>query len=347
MKTKDDFLNFYHASYRNYLFKLYHNEIHEYQKKLIKIVIKEFLMVIFLLFILFVWYMKYWDFSFLLVIFFLISFLALTVINIKYLFDMASDTKYEINYLIYKDLLGFISNNDYYECRNNQLSKEDFSRMNLFNLSILNYQGDNFAASSYLGKRFLFCDTTLYDLVERIKTDHYYDERSHIEYITDYHYHDKIDIFKGLYYETTINRDNNEYIYLIPNNIKDKFIRNNIDYYISYKGVKVELENLDFSEKYSVYSLDETKSRYVLSLTFMEKINLLDNFISNKKYLVFMPNGRVSIFIENLMIEDFFHQKFSLRQKELSQKYVVNYFEKVLKLFQISDILEDVNTFGK
>ena len=212
-------------------------------------------------------------------------------------------------------------------------------------MNYLKYTGNNFTAAEYKNKRLVMCDVWLYDLIERIKTDSYYSKQDNIIYITNYHYHDRVDIFKGLYYETSINRDNNRYIYMIPNNFNDKFIQKNIYHYISYSGTEIELENLEFSEKYSVFSFDEIKSRYILSLTLMEKINELDKLIKNKKYFVFKPDGRVGIFIDGFQLDDLFNQTIDL-SKEVPKNHILNIFNTVNKLFDISQILEDLNLYS-
>ena len=242
------------------------------------------------------------------------------------------------------NILKYLTNDNYQYYNTVSISEKDFNRLNLFNLDYLRYSGTNLTAATYNNKIFAMCDVYLYDLVERIKTDSYYSKAENTIYYINYHYKDTVDIFKGLYYETTINRDNNKYIYMIPNNIHDKFVNKNIYHYISYKGVKVELENLDFSERYSVYSIDEIKSRYVLSLTLMEKINKLDKIIKNKKYFVFKPDGRVGIFIDNLRIDDILLTEFKLKSN-ITNEHLAKLFQKTKKLFDISMLLEDINSY--
>lgn len=269
---------------------------------------------------------------------------GLIILNIRLLNKEKRFSCYILNAVIYELILDFLSNGNYYYKLNSQISEDDFNKMNLFNMQYLKFNGNNLTAAGYENKKLVMCDVWLYDLVERIKTDSYYSKRDNITYITNYHYHDRVDIFKGLYYETTINRDNDDYIYMIPNNFNDKFIQKNIYHYISYDGEKIELENLEFSEKYSVFSFDEIKSRYILSLTLMEKINRLDKLLNYKKYFVFKPDGRVGIFIDGLQLDNLFNQVFDLNS-EVTKEYINKLFIKIHKLFDITQVLEDFNPF--
>ena len=283
MKSKEDFIKICDDVFKNYLFKIQKEQLTKYLKTKTKYLIG--LMAIILIIFAFVYYIyqnglpKYYLITFIVLsLVFIGGFIFITMKSLK---KTKKDRCFLLNALIYDEIANYLSNDSYVYHNDTEISKDDFNKTNLFNLNYLRYTGDNFTAASYNNKKFVMCDVTLYDLIERIKTDKYYSKSENTLYITNYHYNDKIDIFKGLYYETTINRDNDTYIYMIPNNINDKFVRKNINHYISYDGVKIELENLDFSERYSVFSVNEIKSRYVLSLTLMEKINKIDQIIKN------------------------------------------------------------------
>ena len=345
MKNNVIFIDFYNKYFKKEL-NNYCNEIRkDYYKKrntyIIESMLFGFLIIVFLLL------SKNINLYYRIVIIILlfVCLCGLTILNIRLLNKYKRELMYYVNTFIYTSNVAFLSKNDYFYEDNTQLAMEDFDKIQLFNLDILHYTGDNLTAAVYDKKKFVMCDVCLYDVMERIRTDSYFSELSNINYIINYHYKEKIDIFKGLYYETTINRDNNQYIYMIPNKIKDKFVNKNIYHYISYDGIKIELENLDFSEKYSVFSLDEIKSRYVLSLTLMEKINNLDGLIKNKKYFVFKSDGRVGIYIDGLQIEDMLNQKIDFC-KEISLEYLLNYYDKIFKLFNICMLLEDINPYS-
>ena len=342
MKTKEDFIYFYNNILKDIVkdsFDLYHND---YINKKNKVVFEQSILLIFIFITIFLLIKEIYDKYILLLLLavFSLLFIFLLIINLRSLKMKRKSCYYLVNRTIYQSILEFISNNDFVYESNTQLAYEDFMKMSLFNLNLLNYVGSNFTASHLNDKRFVFCDATLYDLKERIKTSSYFDSQENIEYIYNYHYNEKIDIFSGLYYETTMKRKNNQYIYLIPNNINDLFVRKNLQYYLSFHGDRVKLENLKFEEKYNVYSIDELKSRYILSVTLMEKINILDKKIPNKKYFVFKSDGRLGIFIDGLSIENLLNQKFDIH-KMPSQKYLVDYFIKINNLFWISSIFDE------
>jgi len=337
--------NSYHDFYSLYKSKIdlcYFNIKEEYSMKIYKLIIIELLIIIFLVSV-FIFYKIYINNSYTLIILifevisliYSILYLLVNVLSIK------SKLYIRFNKELYKYLLDYFSNNDFIYEENTELDKDEFKEMNLFNLDILNYEGSNFTASNKLNKKFIFCDVNLYDVMDRIKKDVYYNSYENIKYITHYYYQDRIDIFKGLYYETTINRENNEYIFLIPDNITDKFIRHNINHYLTFDGKIIKLENLEFEKRYAVYSLNEIKSRYVLSLTLMEKINELDRLIPNKKYLVFKSDGRVGIFIDSYSIEKILGESFKI-SKDIPRMHIRKIFNEIDKLFKISVILEDI-----
>lgn len=276
----------------------------------------------------------------------LLSMLAiiLIILNNKDLRKKKKNSCYILNSIIYEGILSFLSNDNYTFNFNTEISVDDFNKMHLFNTNYLQYSGNYFQTVQYEYKKLVMSDVNLYDSIERIKTDSYYSSSTNTKYIINYHYHDDIDIFKGLYYETTINRENNEFIYMIPNNIKDMFVRKNIYHYIYYNGSKIDLENLDFSKRYSVFSLDEIKSRYVLSITLMEKINKIDALIPYKKYFVFKPDGRVGIFIDNFQIEKVLNRKFNINKK-ISEKYLYSLFVTIKNILDITLILEDFKLY--
>ena len=346
MKTKNDFIEFYNLKYQKMINSDVKKVYQNYLKYRNKLIVEQCIMFILIIVAFYLFYFQKINMplSIVLLSFSLFLFGIMLIFNIKLIYKKREKCCYKINMYLYNDIIAFLSCNTPIYKNNTQLAKEDFNKMDLFNLKILNYRGSNFTAASNDKKKFLLCDTILFDLVERIKTERYFDDAKNIEYITNYHYHEEIPIFKGLYYETTMKKENNKQIYLIPNNIKDTFVRKNISRYISFNGEKIELENLDFSEKYQVYSLDEIKSRYVLSLPFMEKINELDKIIPNKKYIVFKKDGRVSLFIDHYQIENLLNKRLKLK-KEIPLDYILKFFDDVYKLFEIANILEDVNTF--
>ncbi len=347
MKTKSDFIDFYQRGGKKILKDAYYKDKASYQKAIKKCIFYQLLiLVIIIINILFFNRIFNEYIMFITLLTEIILFFLFLIINIRLIYKEKKKAIYLINEDIYLYVVSYFSPNDYICEPETELAVSEFNKMGLFNLNLLNYCGCNFTASSYLGKKFIYCDVTLYDLVERIKHDSYYDNVENIKYIINYHYQDQINIFNGLYYETEISHDNYNYIYLIPNNISDKFVKKNILHYISYKGYRIELENLQISQKYCVYSFDEIRSRYILSLTLMEKINELDKLLPNKKYLVFKKDGRVGIYIDNFSIEKLKMKSFNIH-KEISLDYLLSWFNIVKKIFQISLLFDEKNKTSK
>jgi hypothetical protein len=340
MELFDTFLNVY----GNTIEKCRKKEIIKQEKITRKMFIELFTSIIIIFIVLFFGTSieKYYKYS--IIILLIIMTVLLLLLDIKNLRKTKKDSSYIVNNLIYDALLSFFTHDKYDFNANVQMSVDDFNKMNLFNTNYLKYSGNYFQTIQYENKKIVMSDVTLYDTVERIKTDSYYLSSTNTKYTINYHYNEYIDIFKGLYYETTINRENNEFIYMIPNNIKDMFIRKNIYHYIYYNGHKIELENLDFSERYSVFSLDEIKSRYILSITLMEKINKIDKLISNKKYFVFKSDGRVGIFIDGLQIEKIFNQKININKK-ISRDYLYKFFISLKNILDMALLLEDFKLY--
>ena len=340
MKNKKDFLLYYQKNYKNIIDKKFDELNKEYYRKVKNIMVEYIICFILLVVLILFFYNNFINIiSIVFIILLMFLFFFIIFINYKYLSNKQKELSYQINNLIYQDIISFLTNNYLYE-ENTQLAIEDFKKMGLFNLDILNYQGSHFTCVNINNKRFLYCDVLLYTTREKALHDKYYDENDDILYITNYYYDEEIPIFKGLYYEMKISKKNKDYIYLIPNNLGDKFINKNIYHYISFKGNKIELENIEFNERYQVYSFNELKSRYLLSLTLMEKINELDKIIPNKKYYVFKKDGGIGLFINDFTIEKLLDKKIDWK-KEISKEYVGDFFEKIYYLFMINEILDE------
>ena len=340
MKNKKDFLLYYQKEYKKILDKNIDKLNKEYYKKVKNIILEHIIYFIMVIMLIFVFYNNFSNIIFMVfIILLVILFFFIIFINYKLLTNQRKDISYQINSLIYQDILSFLTNDYLYE-KNTQLAIEDFNKMGLFNLDILNYRGSHFTGVNIHNKRFLYCDVLLYTTREKVLQDKYYDESDDILYITNYYYDEDIPIFNGLYYEMNISKKNKDYVYLIPNNFNDKFINKNIYHYISFNGNKIELENLDFNERYQVYSFNELKSRYLLSLTLMEKINELDKIIPNKKYYVFKEDGRIGLFINDFTIENLLEKEIDWK-KGISKKYIGDFFDKISYLLKINEVLNE------
>ncbi len=344
MKTVSEFKDFYYSSYKNEFDLFYQDARKRYLKKLYKLLSIEGILLLIIIASVFLYiYNIFSNYIVLILIVLFVSLLYSFLLLINNIFFLKEKLYIEVNSKLYQDFLLFISDDEYIYEEDTELNIDDFRKMSLFNLKLLNYSGKNFTASSCMDKKFILCDITLFDLIERIKMDSYYNFNEDIKYITNNIYQDKVNIFNGMYYETTINRENSQYIYLIPDNINDKFVRKNLNHYLVYSGKLMKLENLEFEKKYAVYSRDENNSRYILSLSLMEKINKLDKIIPNKKYIVFKEDGRVGIFIDSYGIDYILRTNFKV-SNTLSYDYLENFYNKVNNLFEICMIFEDIKS---
>ena len=221
-------------------------------------------------------------YSVILIIYFIVIFSTM-IMSIKKSLDCMM---LELNEYIIKDMIAFVSNNDVSEIMyepEKMVSRDSFDKMELFNLDVVKYNGKNYIKVLYNKNSMVFSDIETYiiDTVET-KKEIYKDGK---KYIRTTRKKKKRIIFKGLYIGATINKENTNHIYLIPNNLNDTVLQSKIMNYISYHGVPVNLENLEFSKKYKVFCDNEVQARYILSLSLMEKINKLDELYKGKNIL--------------------------------------------------------------
>lgn len=236
----------------------------------------------------------------------------------------------DVNDEIIKDLIVFISDSSYENVEyspEKRISKESLNESNLFNLGLVEFNGKNFIKAPYYNNTMVFSDlyTFVYDIVEkngvRVKKKKY--------------------IFDGIYIGATMNKKNKNQIYLIPNNINDKFIQSKINSYIHYSGYDINLENAEFMKKYKVFCNDEIQARYILSMSLMERINKVDEIFKQKKYIVFREGKRFAMCIEGVSIEKI--RNFTLPafyNKEKEQKVLLKLFNELNNLFKIYHILD-------
>lgn len=248
---------------------------------------------------------------------------------------------YNINQFVIKDMVQYISgdSNSIYE-PNKRICIENIKDMELFNLDNLKYNGNNAISTNYNGNHMNFADMEIYYYKDKIKEEKAYDKDGK-EYIKKTVDKVKKYVFDGCYISATLNKKIAEHIYLIPNNFADLIINGTLKDYITYSGEEIQLENIEFSKKYKVYSDDEIQARYILSLSLMEKINEIDDILKGKKYIVFKAGRRFVICLEGFKIENL--RKISLPFNYNSSKLKENLkyiFENLNKLFEIYNILE-------
>ncbi len=248
---------------------------------------------------------------------------------------------YKLNKNIIEDIVRYISSDEtsIYE-PDKRISINNIKEMELFNLENLKYNGKNAIVTNYNNNYMNFADMEIYYYKDKLKEETYYDSKGNpytkktIEKI-------KKTLFSGCYISATLNKNIAEHIYLIPNNFSDLIINGAIKDYITYSGEEIELENLEFSKKYKVYSDDEIQARYILSLSLMEKINNIDDIFEGKKYIVFKEGRRFVICLEGFKIEDL--RKTLLPFRKTSSKVQENLryiFKNLYKLFAIYDVLD-------
>jgi hypothetical protein len=246
-----------------------------------------------------------------------------------------------INDKIIQDILVYISkdNNSIFE-PNKRISLDNIKEMELFNLKNLKYNGKNAISTNYNHNNMNFADMEIYYFQDKVKEEKVYGNDGK-EYIKRTIEKEKKYVFDGCYISATLNKKIANHIYLIPNKFTDLVINGAINDYITYSGEEIELENLEFSKKYKVYSDDEIQARYILSLSLMEKINDIDKLFKGKKYIVFKEGRRFVICIEGFKIENL--RKVSLPLNNTSKKLKENIkfiFKNLYNLFEIYNVLD-------
>jgi len=248
---------------------------------------------------------------------------------------------YKINEKVIHDIIKYISKDD--NCiysPNKRISSKNIQEMELFNFKTLKYNGKNAISANYNNNMMNFADMEVYYYKDKITEQVQYDSegRQYTKIIKD---KIKKTVFNGCYIGATLNKKIAAQIYLIPNNLEDIFLNGAINEYITYSGNKLELENLEFSEKYRVYSDDEIQARYILSLKLMEQINQIDDLFSGKKYIVFKEGRRFAICIQDFRIEDLRKALLPFNKNSNKLNENLNYiFKNIYNLFNIYNILD-------
>ena len=243
--------------------------------------------------------------------------------------ELKKDMK-ELNDEIIKDIIVFISDSSQEkvefspDCR---VSRDSLNESNLFNLGLVEFNGKNFIKVPYHKNTLVFSDlyTYVYKDIEKdgVKTKK------------------KKYIFDGIYIGATMNKKNKNQIYLIPNNIGDKFIQSRIKSYIHYSGHDINLENAEFMKKYKVFCDDEIQARYILSMSLMERINKVDELFKQKKYIVFREGKRFTMCIEGVSIEKIRNIALpAFQNKEKERAALLKIFNELNNLFKIYHILD-------
>ena len=248
----------------------------------------------------------------------------------------------DLNNRVLKDLICFATNNKSEDVTFDQklrVSKDAIKEVELFNLDLLEYNGQNYTKFRYNNNMFVFSDINVYykTIKESKRTIYKYGKK----YIRTYKTVKKKNIFDGIYIGATLNKKNATKIYLIPNNLSDTVLQGKITNYIKFKGEEAILENLEFSKKYKVFCDDGINARYILSFGLMDKINQLDDVFKEKKYIVFKEGTRFCICIEGITIESIKkHTLPALRNTRKEKEVLFNKFKEINKLLSIYYILD-------
>lgn len=270
---------------------------------------------------------------------FLLIFLYNVIILISYFVNVRYVNKKEyrkMNERIACDFIYFLNGKNKFFYKNKlRLKEEVFKNIDIFNFDILKYNGCNFVSIPYKNSKIICSDVNLFvyrKVVNKKRVT--YNNRNYIRTTTR---KVKDIIFNGFYIELKLSKVCDSYIYLVPNNINDKYLSS----YINYKGERVILEDINFNKKYSVYSSDQIKSRYILSISLMDKINKLDTIIPNKKYIVFKDDSTVGIFINDFSFNDILDINVPIKRNDMIEfEYLKKVYDKVSIIFSIYDILD-------
>ncbi len=339
MNNKSLFKNFYDELYRDILDEYYKEIDHISQRNKLYSIFSNIIFSILptILFWIFFFKKEY-----------LLLFIAVTIVYnigiiifIKVLYrDNNKEIIKEIKYKILDDIITLISSDE--EARvlpNNRISKDSFEKTELFNLEEINYTGANFIQSQLDDRTVIMADMNIYTFTEKYKEEYFY--IGNRKFLRSYKTKIKKDIFNGCYIGSEINRNNDILIQMVPNRIKDKTINNKINRYFDIKGHEIYLENDELSKKYTVYSNDEIKTRMILTLPMMEKINELDKIIKNKKYIIFKPDGRYAIFIEGITFENILDKNLYIKRNDKEFDNIYKIYEEIYKLYEIVNVMNN------
>ena len=239
------------------------------------------------------------------------------------------------------DIIKYISGDEQAKfIHNSMISQESIADMELFNLDNLKYTGKNYIAANYNNNAMNFADMEIYYYKDKIDEEVFYDREGN-RHVKEVVRKVKKQVFQGCYISATLNKKIAEHIYLIPNNIGDVIINGKLNDYLTYKGNEIELENLEFSKKYKVYSDNEIQARYILSLSLMEKINNIDDIFPDKKYIVFKEGRRFAICVDGIQIENLRKTLLPLKRREdIVEENIKFIFKRLYSLFDIYNILD-------
>jgi hypothetical protein len=173
---------------------------------------------------------------------------------------------------IVTDLVHFLNENFTYEPRK-YLARKQFVRSNIFKNNPDRYSGDDlikgFVGSEKKDVEDIDSSPTKTDLsfseVHAQKVERYKDKNGR----TKERVHT---IFQGLFFIADYNKDFNGLTIVVPKQRKRNLLPSLFDSNSKNKLEEVELENIDFMDKFTVRTTDQITARYILTPNFMNRL---------------------------------------------------------------------------
>lgn len=268
-----------------------------------------------------------------LVAIYIISFLSVAIFSIIMFF---SSTRKNVNRKIIEYILEDITKDEkiiYDETGKSIMS--EIEDLDLLDLSKEKIEPKNYYSLNYNLNKTAFCDIEIYheEKKEVEKNKESEDDTKPDE--PTYTIEKKID-FLGMVIIGNFGKDIKEKVYVISKDLFKQNILKSKDCF----NEEIELENIDITKKYKVFSNNEIIARYILTPSYMEKINSLDEIdSSNGKTIVFNTNGKVAIFIPGKTIGNTINKKIKLNKEENAKEKISQSYNEVAQIFNYLDTL--------
>lgn len=330
-KNFENFMNEYLSNIE--LYTKSYVDVNRNNKKIIVLIILSFFVIYFLLF----FGLNIYKLNILLNVLFFILLLFIYVyfifkVNGTYNKNISND----VNKLLYLDMLSFFTNKSEKTFLPDKRLKQDyFSNSNIFNLNKFKYNGENFTKISFLNKSVILSDIIIYNYKYKTTVNNVYDNGVYYKVTKNRKIPNTL--YKGLYIEIPNIKNDNSFVYIIPNNF-DNLVKNKLNNIVDFNGERVELENPSFEKFYNVYSNNQINARCILTLSKMEDIVNIENIIKNEKIFVFREDGNLSIFVEDFTLDKLLNQKIKLDNGVIDQDYLLNFYNSVSKVFKLIDV---------
>lgn len=336
MKTSNEFKEYYNNEYKKIvdLYAETHNNLLRKESEKTRI----FLVIIFVFFTILSFAFNIYKSIVITILYFVIFSLLIFLLYVKQLLSVKKAICYDINKMLYMDIIRFISGNkDYSFNPDSRISKKYFQDSCMFNLEKYHYNGENYTNCSFNDQKIIFSDFYIYNYKYRTVEDYIVEKGITYKRTITRKIPNKL--FSGCYIEVPFKENISSYIYLISNRFKN-VVKGRIDKFLIYDGDRVYLENLSFENNYNVYSCEETMARYVLDLPYMENIVDIDNYVDCKKSIVYRPDHKISIFMEGFTIDSILKQNVDFEDDKISYSYLESFFNKINGIFIMINILQ-------